>query len=970
MTITHGFELLREQEIPELKSRALLFRHLQTGAELLALENDDENKVFGITFRTPPPDSTGVAHIMEHAVLCGSRKYRVKEPFVELVKGSLNTFLNAFTYPDKTCYPVASQNLKDFYNLIDVYLDAVFHPLIPPQTLQQEGWHLEVENGALLYKGVVFNEMKGSYSSPERLLGEYTQQSLFPGHVYGVDSGGHPRHIPELTYEQFKAFHETYYHPSNARLFFYGDDPTPARLRLVNEYLQEFTRRPVASEIPPMPRWQTPRRVVHAYDPGQEADPKRKGMVTVNWLLAESKDPETTLALSILTHALVGTPAAPLYKALIDSGLGEDVAGAGLEAELREMYFSTGLKGIAPADADKVEELILATLQGLVREGIDPHTIEASLNTMEFSLREKNTGTYPRGLVVMLSALTTWLYDGDPLAPLGFEQPLAAIKAKLAANPRHFEELLQRYILENPHRSTVILQPQPGLAEQEEAAERERLTAIQAQLTAAEMAGIIAQAEELKRRQETPDPPEELIKLPFLQREDLDREIRTIPQATLAYRGTPVLYHDLFTNGIIYFDLGFDLHLLPPHLLPYVSLFSRALLEMGTEQEDFVKLMQRIGRKTGGIRASSFTSMRQHQPGSLSWLFLRGKAMRSQCDDLLAILRDVLLTVRLDNHERFRQMVLDEKASQEAGLVPAGHSVVSSRLQACFNEAGWANEQMGGVNYLFFLRQLAQEVDADWPAVHARLEEIRRILVNRNSMLCNLTLEEKDWRDFEPRLQAFLDSLPQGPAAPADWSPQLNAGFEGLTIPAQVNYVGKAANLYRLGYEFHGSVLVITNFLRTTWLWERVRMQGGAYGAFCSFGRHSGVFSFVSYRDPNLLKTIENYDLASQFLAQVSLPPEELTKSIIGTIGDLDAYQLPDAKGYTAMIRHLLGDSDALRQRTRDQVLATTDKDFRAFAEVLAAVKEQGLVVVLGSLAAVNEANAARHNWLKVTKVL
>lgn len=970
MTITHGFELLRDQEIPELKTRALLFRHFQTGTELLALENDDENKVFGITFRTPPPDSTGIAHIMEHAVLCGSRKYRVKEPFVELVKGSLNTFLNAFTYPDKTCYPVASQNLKDFYNLIEVYLDAVFHPLIPLQTLQQEGWHLEMDNGALLYKGVVFNEMKGSYSSPERLLGEYTQQSLFPGHVYGVDSGGHPRHIPELTYEQFKAFHETYYHPSNARIFFYGDDPTPERLRLVNEYLQDFTRRPVASEIPPLPRWQSPRRLVHAYDAGQEADPSRKGMVTVNWLLTETKDPETTLALSILTHVLVGTPAAPLYKALIDSGLGEDVAGAGLEAELRDMYLSTGLKGIAPADADKVEELILATLQGLVREGIDPHTIEASLNTIEFSLREKNTGSYPRGLVVMLSALTTWLYDGDPLAPLGFEQPLAAIKAKLAANPRHFEELLQRYLLENPHRSTVILQPQPGLAEQEEAAERERLAAIQAQLSAAEMAGIVAQAEELKRRQETPDPPEELIKLPFLQREDLDREIRTIPQATLAYRGTPVLYHDLFTNGIIYFDLGFNLHLLPPHLLPYVSLFSRTLLEMGTEQEDFVKLMQRIGRKTGGIRASSFTSMRQHQPGSLSWLFLRGKAMRSQCDDLLAILRDVLLTVRLDNYERFRQMVLDEKASQEAGLVPAGHSVVSSRLQACFNEAGWANEQMGGVNYLFFLRQLAQEVDANWPAVHARLEEIRRILVNRNSMLCNLTLEDNDWRDFEPRLQAFLDSLPQGPAAPADWSPQLNGGFEGLTIPAQVNYVGKAANLYRLGYEFHGSVLVITNFLRTTWLWERVRMQGGAYGGFCSFGRHSGVFSFLSYRDPNLLKTIENYDLASQFLAQVSLPPEELTKSIIGTIGDLDAYQLPDAKGYTAMIRHLLGDSDALRQRTRDQVLATTEKDFRAFAEVLAAVQENGLVVVLGSPAAINEANAARNNWLKVTKVL
>ncbi|MDZ7266485.1 MAG: insulinase family protein [candidate division KSB1 bacterium] len=970
MTTMHGFELLREQEIPELKSRALLFRHVKTGAQLLALENDDENKVFGITFRTPPPDATGVAHILEHAVLCGSRKYRVKEPFVELVKGSLNTFLNAFTYPDKTCYPVASQNLKDFYNLIEVYLDAVFYPLIPPQTLQQEGWHYEVENGTLHYKGVVFNEMKGSYASPERLLAEYTQQSLFPGHVYGLDSGGHPRHIPALTYAQFKAFHETYYHPSNARIFFYGDDPTPERLRLINEYLKDFEYKPVASEIPPPARWQAPRRAVHVYDAGQETGTGRKGMVTVNWLLTDNKDPETTLALSILAHALIGTPAAPLYKALIDSGLGEDIAGAGLEAELREMYFSTGLKGIAPADADKVEELILATLQRLVREGFDSGTIAAALNTIEFHLREKNTGSYPRGLVVMLSALTTWLYDGDPLAPLGFEAPLAAIKAKLAAHPRFFEELVQRHLLDNAHRSTVLLQPQAGLAEQEEAAERERLAAIQAQLSAAEMEGIIAQAAELKRRQETPDPPEELAKLPVLQREDLDRKIRTIPQVTLAYHGTPVLYHELFTNGIIYFDLGFNLHLLPPHLLPYVSLFSRALLEMGTEQADFVKLLQRIGCKTGGIRATSFISMRQHQSGSLSWLFLRGKAMRAQWDDLLAILRDVLLTVRLDNQERFRQMVLDEKAGQEAGLVPAGHRVVGSRLQACFNEAGWANEEMDGVNYLFFLRQLAQEVDANWPAVLARLEEIRRRLVNRNGMLCNLTLEEKDWRACEPGLYAFLDSLPQAQATPVDWSPRLNHGFEGLTIPAQVNYVGKAANLYRLGYAFHGSVLVITNFLRTTWLWERVRMQGGAYGGFCSFGRHSGVFSFLSYRDPNLLATIENYDRAGEFLAQVSLPPQELTKSIIGTIGDLDAYQLPDAKGYTAMIRHLLGDTDELRQRIRDQVLDTTARDFRAFAEVLAAVKDNGLVVVMGSPAAINEVNAARNNWLRVTKVL
>ncbi|KAA0227716.1 peptidase M16 [candidate division KSB1 bacterium] len=973
MTTHHGFTLLREQEIPELNTNARLFRHVKTGAELLSLENDDENKVFGVTFRTPPQDSTGIAHIMEHAVLCGSRKYRVKEPFVELIKGSLNTFLNAFTFPDKTCYPVASQNLKDFYNLIEVYLDAVFYPLIPPQTLQQEGWHYEAENGALSYKGVVFNEMKGNYSSPERLLGEYTQQSLFPGHTYGVDSGGDPRHIPELTYEQFKAFHENFYHPSNARIFFYGDDPVEERLRLLDTYLRDFDHKPANSAIPLQTRFDSPKRFTHQYDPGEEADLAKKGMVTVNWLLTETKDAQTTLALSVLAHILVGTPAAPLYKALIDSGLGEDVAGAGLESDLREMYFSTGLKGIAVADADKVEALILQTLQTLASEGIDPDTIAASLNTIEFSLREKNTGSYPRGLIVMLSALTSWLYDGDPLAPLAFEKNLETIKTQLASNKRYFEELVQRHLLQNSHRTTVILMPQPGLAAQEEAAEKERLAAARARLSQAELQKIIAEAEELKQRQETPDSPEELAKLPFLQLADVDKKIRTIPLAVLEQAGTPVLYHDLFTNGIAYLEVGFDLHRLPQALLPYLSLFSRSLLEMGTEKEDFVKLMQRIGGKTGGIRSTSLTSMRHNQgdESSISWLFLRGKALMPQVDDLLAILREVLLTVRLDNQERFRQMVLDEKASQEAGMVPSGHSVVSARMQACFNEAGWANEQMGGVSYLFFLRQLAKDVDSDWPKVLAALEEIRAILVNRRGMICNVTLDENNWKQFGPKLAAFLDSLPQSrTGGTAQWSPQYSNGFEGLTIPAQVNYVGKAANLYRLGYEYHGSIAVISNFLRTTWLWERVRMQGGAYGGFCSFGRHSGVFSFVSYRDPNLLKTIENYDLAADFLRNIDLPQEELSKSIIGTIGDLDAYQLPDAKGYTSMVRYLLGDDDDFRQRTRDQILGTTVKDFRAFAEVLASVKEKGLVVVLGSPAAINAVNAERKDWLKVTKVI
>jgi Zn-dependent M16 (insulinase) family peptidase len=472
MKTIHGFQLFRDQDISELNTRAKLFRHLKTGAELLSLENDDENKVFGITFRTPPTDATGVAHILEHSVLCGSRKYPVKEPFVELLKGSLKTFLNAFTYPDRTCYPVASQNLQDFYNLIDIYLDAVFYPRITPHIFQQEGWHYELENpdDPLIFKGVVFNEMKGVFSSPDRMLTEYSQHSLFPDTTYGLQSGGDPQHIPELTYEQFKIFHHTYYHPSNARIFFYGDSPAEDRLRLLNDYLEDFEPLEIDAAVPLQPRFDQPKHIDRFYAVSQDADIHKKDMVTVNWLLTETTDPETNLALHVLEHILIGTPASPLRKALIDSGLGEDLAGVGLEDELRQMFFSTGLKGINVQTASQVETLILQTLTHLAEEGIDLPTIEAALNTIEFRLRENNAGTFPRGLLLMLRSLATWLYDGDPLALLAFEAPLTTIKARLANDGTYFQDLICQHFLQNPHRTTVVLQSDPDLGEREEAA--------------------------------------------------------------------------------------------------------------------------------------------------------------------------------------------------------------------------------------------------------------------------------------------------------------------------------------------------------------------------------------------------------------------------------------------------------------------------------------------------------------------
>jgi len=972
MTLKHGFQLLKEEEIRELRIVARVFRHTKTEAQILSLMADDENKVFGITFRTPPTDSTGVPHILEHSVLCGSRKFPVKEPFVELLKGSLQTFLNAFTYPDKTCYPVASQNLQDFYNLMDVYLDAVFYPRITRAIFEQEGWHLELDDasGPLLYKGVVFNEMKGAYSSPENRLSEYSLQSLFPDTAYGLDSGGDPKQIPKLTYEQFRAFHQKYYHPSNARIFFYGDDNPEERLRRLQVYLDEFDAIDVDSRIRLQSPFGKPKRIVRPFMAGEKADKEPKGMVTLNWLLTQTTDVETNFALHVLTYILLGMPGSPLRKALTDSGLGEDIAGDGLGSELRQITFSTGLKGIDTKESEKVESLILETLNELVRSGIDPKTTEAALNTIEFSLRENNTGSFPRGLSLMLRSLTTWLYDGDPLALLSFEKPLEAVKRRARSEKGFFEGMIQNLFLSNPHRTTVVLAPDETLGEREAADEQERLQKVRSVMAPGELERVVENTRELKKTQGTPDSPEALATIPMLKVEDLDRKNKAIPLAFEEVGGIETLSHDLFTNGIAYVDVGFNLRSLPAEYLPYVHLFGRAFVELGTEKEDFVALTQRISSRTGGIHPHSFTSAKRDSQQGAVWLFLRGKSLVGQVEALFDILRDMLLIVRWDNQERFRQMVMEEKARVEQKLVPAGHQMVGLRLRSHFGEAHWAAEALSGVSYLFFLRKLAHAVNEDWPGVLDALERMEQTLVNRRAMIANITVDQAGRDLVVPHLRRLSQELPEAPVATPEWPSADIPLFEGMTIPSQVNYVGKGANLYNLGYRFDGSALVIARYLRNAWLWDQVRVQGGAYGAFCQMDRLSGSLAFVSYRDPNLLQTLEIFDRSARFLEETRLSDEELSKAIIGAIGDLDSYMLPDAKGFASLVRYLRGDTDDTRQQMRDEILSTTADDFRAMARFMRAVAEKGIVKVLGAPSAIEAAEKERPGWLSVLKVL
>ena len=971
---TSGFDLIKLEDLPEAHSSARLYRHRVTGAELLSLVNDDENKVFGVTFRTPPSDSTGVAHILEHLVLRGSRKYPVKDIFVEMAKGSLATFLNAFTYPDKTCYPVASQNLTDFYNLIDVYLDTVLYPRLSLQDFQQEGWHysLPSQDAPLGLRGVVFNEMKGAYSTEDWMLALQSQQNLYPDTLYHHDSGGDPAAIPDLTYEALKDFHRKFYHPSNARFFFYGDDDPQERLRLLDRWLGAFDAAGADSLPTLQPRFNAPRQASGTYMVDAGEDGERKDMMAVTWLLADTLDEETRLGLRILSDILLDTQASPMRRALIDSGLGEALANAGIDFDLRQGMMSIGMKGIKPGDSEKVEALILSTLLGLVAGGIDRLTVGAALNTAEFQLRENNTGRFPRGIALMVRSLQSWLYGEDPLAPLAFSVPLAAIRRRFEAQERYFERLIETHLLANPHRLTVTMRPDPEKGPREDAAERQRLDAVRAGMSAAQVQATLEATQALKVHEETPNTPEALATIPSLRIADLPRRNRLLPLEETRIADTRVLWHELPTNGIAYLDLGFDLHALPADLLPYADIFGTALLETGAGSQDAVALAQRIGLSTGGLDTRALAMAVHNQARSASWLFMRGKVMPDKAPELFAIARDVLFEARLDDRERFRQLVLEARSRRESRLVQAGSSYVDDVLQAGFSEAGWAGDRLDGIAQLFFLRDLIQRIDQDWDGVRRDLQTIRRTLVDRSAMICNITAEEGMRARLESEIAGFLASLPAAQAERPAWSYQAASPRLGMTIPAKVNYVGKGADLRRHGYEPTGAASVIVNFLCDTWLYEKIRVQGGAYGGFCRIDLDSGVFSYGSYRDPNILRSLDIYDGTPGFLrdAAANTSQAELDRSIIGTIGGLDTYLLPDAKGWRSMLRSLTGESEDVLQRRRDEVFSLTPADLGRFADVLDEVAAHGRVAVLGGQEAIEAVNAQRPGFLEVMKVL
>lgn len=985
----HGFTLIYEGMVKELGSLAKIWQHDKTGAQLLSFTNSDENKVFGVSLRTPPHDSTGLPHILEHSVLCGSDKYPVREPFVELLKSSLQTFLNAFTYPDKTCYPVASTNLQDFYNLVDVYLDAVFHPRITEEVFAQEGWHLEAapasdgsENPDISFKGVVYNEMKGVFSSPEAVLERQSMHALFPDISYGLESGGDPADIPSLTFEDFMAFHRNYYHPSNARFYFWGDDPEERRLELIAELLQGYERsETTASAVPLQQPFAEPQSLRLPFAAGDDD----KAMFTLNWVLCANgyseEEVELCLSLSMLEHILLGMPASPLRRALIESGLGEDLAGSGLEDELRQIIFSIGLKGIDEAKAPEVQGLILSCLEKLSTEGLPEESIEAAINSIEFDLRENNTGRFPVGLSIMLRSLTTWLHKDNPaadqsaladgafaLGPLRFEKPLESIKQKVAQkSSRYFESLIRRYLLDNKHRAAILLYPDKEQASRMAAEEQERLNTKLTGLSLDDKKALIGKTEALHKFQAREDSPEDLAKMPRLELADLPRQNHEIEQRRSLDDPMHLFFHPQATNGITYLAVHLDFSSVPDKNLPLLPMLGRAMLEMGNEQRDFIELNMRIARKTGGMDSglNLYTRIQDKMP--LGGLCVSGKAAPGKEKDLFDLTSEVLEKTNLDNQEHFSRMLLEEKARLEHSLIPAGHQAVSTRLKAGLSLTGWLTEQCSGMRYLESIRELCDQAAKDWPGLLKRLVDTRKTILNRTNTLFSITAEEKMYPMLAEMAQGIHQRLAASSGGPVARMMEELPTKEALLTPSQVNYAGIGVNLYEHGYSYHGSALAIMKYLRTGYLWEKVRVLGGAYGAFCTLDRGTGDLIFASYRDPNIENTLRIFTEAGNFLANTPPEKHELESAIIGAIGEVDSYMLPPARGAAAFARSITGNTSELRAKMRQELLNTTRDDVIRFGQLLQKLLPSANQAVLGGKHL--EEYAAKQGW-KQTRVL
>lgn len=963
------YEILDEHRVEDVQSDGFILRHKKSGARIAILSNNDDNKVFYIGFRTPPEDETGVPHIIEHTTLCGSKKFPVKDPFIELAKGSLNTFLNAMTYPDKTVYPVASCNDQDFKNLMDVYLDAVFNPNITKyeEIFKQEGWHYELtgKDDELKINGVVYNEMKGAYSSPDEVLSSQIYRSLFPDNTYSKDSGGNPEYIPKLTYEAYLDFYHKYYHPSNSYIYLYGDMDVVERLEwLDKEYLSQYDYKKVNSEINKQPAFDEIKNVEAQYSITMDDSQENKTYLSYNRVVGDSLDEMLYQAFDVLDYALVSSPGAPVKQALIDAGIGDDVYGS-YDAGILQPVFSFVAKNANASQADEFESIIENTLKEVVKTGINKEALLAGINSSEFKFREADFGQFPKGLLFGLNCLDSWLFDDmKPFIHLECLDTFA--KLRRAVDTDYFEKLIQEYLLDNTHGSSVTVKPKRGLGNEREEALAKELSDYKASLSDEEIDKLIEETEHLKKYQEEPSSDEDLRKLPMLTRADMKKNAMPFSNIEDELSDVKVVRHDIESNGIDYISFLFDAGDFAQSELGYLGFFSNALGLVSTEKYSYTDLANATNIYTGGISTGTASHPDIKDRNNFVFKFeVKLKVLEKNLDKALELMEQMLLASDFTDTKRLGEIVAQIKARLQANLSSSGHLVAAMRSMSSFSRYALYQDELKGIAFYRSICRIEKELSESPESVSDKLAAIAKKLFARNRMLISFTGNSEAYGNAKLSLEKVIAGFDKMSAVGNQAEVHFNTAKEAFIDASQIQYVAKTGDFICEGYEYTGALRLLRIILSYDYLWINVRVKGGAYGCMNTFLR-SGESYFVSYRDPNLSDTLDVYDRIPEYIKSFSPDERDMTKYIIGTFSALDTPMNPEAKGSRSMSAYLEGITYEQIQKERNEILNAQPEDIRRLADLVEAVLKKNSICVIGNENMIKESAGLFENVEKL----
>lgn len=963
------YEILDEHRVEDVQSDGFILRHKKSGARIAILSNNDDNKVFYIGFRTPPEDETGVPHIIEHTTLCGSKKFPVKDPFIELAKGSLNTFLNAMTYPDKTVYPVASCNDQDFKNLMDVYLDAVFNPNITKyeEIFKQEGWHYELtdKDDELKINGVVYNEMKGAYSSPDEVLSSQIYRSLFPDNTYSKDSGGNPEYIPKLTYEAYLDFYHKYYHPSNSYIYLYGDMDVVERLEwLDKEYLSLYDYKKVNSEINKQPAFDEIKNVEAQYSITMDDTQENKTYLSYNRVVGDTLDEMLYQAFDVLDYALVSSPGAPVKQALIDAGIGDDVYGS-YDAGILQPVFSFVAKNANASQADEFESIIENTLKEVVKTGINKEALLAGINSSEFKFREADFGQFPKGLLFGLNCLDSWLFD-DMKPFIHLECLGTFAKLRKAVDTDYFEKLIQEYLLDNTHGSSVTVKPKRGLGNEREEALAKELSDYKASLSDEEIKKLIEDTEHLKKYQEEPSSDEDLRKLPMLTRADMKKNAMPFSNIEDELLDVKVVRHDIESNGIDYISFLFDAGDFAQSELGYLGFFTNALGLVSTEKYSYTDLANATNIYTGGISTGTASHPDIKDRNNFVFKFeVKLKVLEKNLDKALELMEQMLLTSDFTDTKRLGELVAQIKARLQANLSSSGHLVAAMRSMSSFSRYALYQDELKGVAFYRSICRIEKELSESPKNVSDKLAAIAKKLFARNRMLISFTGNNEAYGNAKPSLEKVIAGFNKMSAVGNQAEVHFNTAKEAFIDASQIQYVAKTGDFICEGYEYTGALRLLRIILSYDYLWINVRVKGGAYGCMNTFLR-SGESYFVSYRDPNLSDTLDVYDRIPEYIKSFSPDERDMTKYIIGTFSALDTPMNPEAKGSRSLSAYLEGITYEQIQKERNEILNAQPEDIRRLADLVEAVLKKDSICVIGNENMIKESAGLFENVEKL----